>query len=40
LTVAVGKGATLAVRKGPGVGYAMATRRRNEAEYGSAPFLY
>jgi hypothetical protein len=28
LTVAVGKGAILAVRKGPGAGYAMATVTR------------
>ena len=34
LTVAVGKGAILAVRKGPVEGYAMATRRRNETGHG------
>jgi hypothetical protein len=34
MTVAVGKGAILAVRKGPVVGYAMAILRRDEAGYG------
>jgi hypothetical protein len=34
MTVAVGKGAILAVRKGPVEGYAMATRRRNETGHG------
>jgi hypothetical protein len=34
VTVAVGKGAILAVRKGPVVGYAMAILRRDEAGYG------
>jgi len=38
VTVAVGKGAILAVRKGPVVGYAMAIRRRNEAGYGLSRF--
>jgi hypothetical protein len=38
LTVAVGKGAILAVGKGPVEGYAMATRRRNEAGYGLSRF--
>jgi hypothetical protein len=38
VTVAVGRGAILAVRKGPVEGYAMATRRRNEAGYGLSRF--
>jgi len=39
VTVAVGKGAISAVRKGPRVGYTMATCCRDEAEYGSVRFL-